>query len=89
MTYDYRAQAYKIAGSGNEELVTAVAAELHYNESLHMHNLGEEKQQHSACGYCWLRAGRAVHALVMHRLIPATPVPTGEQSGKTTSDGDS
>lgn len=66
MTYDYRAQAYRIAGAGNEEAVNVIAAELHYNESLHMHNLGEEKQQHDACGYCWLRAGRAASALRIH-----------------------
>lgn len=71
MSYDYRAQAYHMAGAGNEKAVDAVAAELHYNESLHMHNLGDEKKEHGACSYCWLRAGRAVHALVAIGAIPA------------------
>lgn len=63
MPTDYRAQAYIWAGAGNEKLVDAVAADLHYNESLHLHILGEEKAQHGQCVYCWLRAGRAVRAL--------------------------
>jgi hypothetical protein len=64
MSHDYRKQAYDWAGDGNEKLVDAVAARLHYNESLHMHNLGVEKKQYGACEYCWLRAGKAVRALV-------------------------
>ena len=75
--YDYRALAYEMAGPGNEKHVDAVAAELHYNESLHMHNLGEEKKQHGQCAYCWLRAGRAVHALVQTGAI-ATATPAVE-----------
>jgi hypothetical protein len=71
MDYDYRAQAYHMAGAGNEKHVDNVAAELHYNESLHMHDLGREKKQHGACSYCWLRAGRAVHALVKTGAIAA------------------
>jgi len=64
MSHDDRDQAYKWAGPGNEKYVDAIAADLHYNESIHMHNLGDEKEQHGACTYCWLRAGRAVRALV-------------------------
>lgn len=67
--YDYRAKAYSMAGAGNEKAVDAAVAVLHYNESLHMHDLGDEKQQHGACGYCWLRAGRTVHALVQFGAI--------------------
>ncbi len=59
--YDYRAQAYRMAGAGNEKLVNVVAATLHYNESLHMHDLANA--EHGKCSYCWLRAGRAVRAL--------------------------
>jgi hypothetical protein len=62
--WDYRAVAYKYAGSGNEPLVDAVAEILHYNESLHMHTLGEEDAQHGACSYCWLRAGRSVRVVL-------------------------
>jgi hypothetical protein len=61
---DYRAQAYAWAGPGNEIHVDVIVSRLHYNESLHMHHLGVEKKQHGACEYCWLRAGRAVRALV-------------------------
>lgn len=71
MGYDYRAQAYHMAGRGNEKAVNAIAAELHYNESLHMHNLGDEEREHGACSYCWLRAGRAVHALGVAGLLGA------------------
>jgi hypothetical protein len=59
---DYRAQAYAWAGPGNEIHVDVIASRLHYNESLHLHELGNE--QYGACTYCWLRAGRAVRALV-------------------------
>lgn len=72
---DYRAQAYKWAGEGREHHVNAIAASLHYNESLHLHTLGKEESQHGACEYCWLRAGRAVHALAEVGLLTAT-VPT-------------
>ena len=70
---DYRAQAHKWAGPGNESYVNAIAASLHYNESLHMHNLGKEKKQQGACEYCWLRAGRAVYALVRAGVTLAAP----------------
>lgn len=61
---DYRAQAYAWAGPGNEIHVDVIASRLHYNESLDMHELGREKKEHGACAYCWLRAGRAVRALI-------------------------
>lgn len=44
--------------------------EVTHNESIHMHDLGDEKRQHGACSYCWLRAGRAVRALVEAGAIP-------------------
>jgi len=71
---DYRALAYEMAGPGNEKHVDAVAAANHYNESIHMHDLGVEKKQHGACSYCWLRAGRAVRALVETGAITAPQV---------------
>lgn len=71
MTFDYRAQAYEIATPGHEKHVDAAVNRLHYNESLHMHNLGEEKRQHGACAYCWLRAGRAIRALADANLVTA------------------
>jgi hypothetical protein len=75
---DYRATAYKWAGAGNELHVDVVASRLHYNESLHMHELGARNEQHGACGYCWLRAGRAVRALVDAGALTATkPAPDG------------
>lgn len=66
---DYRAQAYSWGGAGNESRVDAIARDLHYNESLHLHNLGDKDVQHGACEYCWLRAGRAVRALVRTNLL--------------------
>ena len=76
---DYRALAYEMAGPGNEKHVDAVAKANHYNESIHMHDLGVEKRHHGACSYCWLRAGRPVRALVGTGAIAAQPtaVPTG------------
>lgn len=62
--WDYRAHAYELAGPGSEHLVDAVAGSLHYNESLHMHQLGDEEVQNGACSYCWLRAGRSVRAVL-------------------------
>lgn len=56
-----RAHAYKMGGRGREYLVDALAAQLHHNESLHLHTLpGDEGE---ACRYCYLRAGRSVGAL--------------------------
>ena len=69
MPFDYRAQAYKWAGPGNEAAVDAVVRDLHYNEPLEMHQLGQEGTQYGACSYCWLRAGRAVHALAIKELM--------------------
>lgn len=75
--FGYRAQAYAWAGSGLTSHVDAIAARLHYNESLDLHTLGEETRQHGACAYCWLRAGKAVRALVDAGLItPGRPDPT-------------
>lgn len=71
MSYDYRARAYKWAGPGVEKHVDAVAKSLHYNESLHMHDLSDPNDDTGACAYCWLRAGRAVHALMKSGLIAA------------------
>lgn len=60
-----RAHAYKMGGAGRESFVDALAKQLHHNESLHLHTLpGDEGE---ACKYCYLRAGRAVGA-----LVPAT-----------------
>jgi len=57
---DYRAQAVQWAGPEREAMVDVVALFLHRNESLHMHEaIGEP-----CCAYCWLRAGKAVMALV-------------------------
>lgn len=57
---DYRQQAYDWAGPGREAMVDAIADFLHFNESLHMHEDIEAK----CCAYCWLRAGKAIRALV-------------------------
>jgi excisionase family DNA binding protein len=78
---DYRALAYEMAGPGNEKHVDAVAEANHYNESLHMHDLGVEKKQHGACAYCWLRAGRAVQALVQTGAIGMAPTTKAEADG--------
>lgn len=67
--FDYRRQAYELAGKGYEEHVNTAVKALHYNESLHMHNLGVEKKQHGACEYFWLRAGRTVRALAEGGLV--------------------
>lgn len=66
---DLRTHAYSMAGPGNERRVDAIARDLHYNESIHMHNLADDNVQHGACEYCWLRAGRAVRALVRTDLL--------------------
>lgn len=70
---DYRAQAHKWAGPGNEKHVDTIAVSLHYNESIHMHDLAKKEIEHDACGYCWLRAGRAVYALIGAGVTLATP----------------
>jgi hypothetical protein len=61
--YDYLHIASRIAGPGYEPLILAVAKNLHYNESLHLHDLGGEKKNHGACSYCLMRAGQAVRAM--------------------------
>lgn len=67
MTDDYRQQAYEWAGRGREQMVDAIAAKLHYNESLHLHDNIDGK----CCAYCWLRAGKAVLALADAGLLDA------------------
>lgn len=70
MAADYRAQAYIFAGPGRELMVDAIARFLHRNESLHMHeDIGDP-----CCAYCWLRAGKAVLALVNGSLLRAPVV---------------
>jgi hypothetical protein len=61
MSHDYRSIALNIAGHEHADKVDAVAAELHYGESMHMHDM---PQNGKPCSYCWLRAGRAVRAMV-------------------------
>lgn len=63
----YRDQAYEWAGPGRQPMVDAVAAKLHFNESLHMH----ENVEGNSCSYCWLRAGKAVRALAEAGLFGA------------------
>ncbi len=69
---DYRAQAYAWAPD-HTAAINAAASRLHYNESLDLHKLGEENTQHGACSYCWLRAGRAVRALIDAGLLQPDP----------------
>lgn len=57
---DYRKQAHDWAGPGREAMVDAIAKFLHFNESMHMH----EDIEAECCAYCWLRAGKAIRALV-------------------------
>lgn len=65
MATDYRALALEFAGPGREAMVDAIAPFLHRNESLHMHeDIGK-----TCCAYCWLRAGKAVMALVSAGIL--------------------
>lgn len=66
---DYREQGYAWAGRGFKKHVDAIAARLHHSESSHLHNLDDV---HGACSYCWLRAGKAVLALIEGGLLAGT-----------------
>jgi hypothetical protein len=54
-----RTHAYALT-DGREIEVETVAAMLHFNESLHMH---ENVSDQVPCAYCYLRAGRAIKAM--------------------------
>jgi len=73
---DYLHIANRIAGPGHEPLILAVAKNLHYNESLHMHDLGMEEKNHGACSYCLLRAGQAVRAMADLGAITSSEAPS-------------
>lgn len=52
-------------------LVDTVARDMHYNESLHLHDVTERFEK---CGYCYLRAGRTL-GHVAQALAPVELVP--------------
>jgi hypothetical protein len=54
----------ELGGLGREKLVEAVAKDLHANESMHLHR---DVGSRIPCGYCWLRAGRAVGRVYLER----------------------
>jgi hypothetical protein len=64
---DYQAQAYAMAtDSGREQAIDSIARYLHHEETMHMHSPPYGK---APCGYCWLRAGRAVRILGLLNLL--------------------
>lgn len=77
---DYRATAMAwIAEAEHRPAVEAIAKHLHYNESLHLHDMVERREP---CSYCWLRAAKAVQAVEQsgRRIVPKPPeLPTWEQ----------
>lgn len=67
---DYRAIAMQwVAEPDHRPAVEEAARHLHYNESLHMH---EDIDSKEPCGYCWLRAAKAVQAIERdgQRVVP-------------------
>ncbi|WP_141576184.1 hypothetical protein [Actinomadura sp. WMMA1423] len=60
MTSSEEQHARRLAGVHNQDAVERIARHLHANESLHMHQRVEDTDP---CEYCWLRAGKAIHAL--------------------------
>lgn len=70
MATDPRAQAYEWAGPGRHLDVDVIATRLHANEPAYLHSL--RPLTYGACGDCWLRAGRAVAALVDAGSLAAT-----------------
>lgn len=77
---DYRAVAMAwVAEPDHRPMVEAIAKHLHYNESLHLHDMVEGREP---CSYCWLRAAKAVQAIERagQHIVPKPPVlPTWEQ----------
>lgn len=61
MTSTEEQHARRLAGAHNQEALAKIAEHLHYNESIHLHDLSGESLE--PCNYCLLRAGKAVHAL--------------------------
>ncbi|MEU4825130.1 hypothetical protein AB0H37_24930 [Actinomadura sp. NPDC023710] len=61
MTSTEEQHARRLAGAHNQEALAKIAEHLHYNESIHLHDLAGESLE--PCNYCWLRAGKAIHAL--------------------------
>lgn len=70
--YDYWQQARVLSRGVGDDLIRKVAQELHYNESLHLHNgylhtRGRERET-DVCSYCLLRAGRMLGLFEQERL---------------------
>lgn len=61
MTSTEEQHARTLAGDHNQKALEKIAEHLHYNESIHLHDLAGESMK--PCNYCWLRAGKAIHAL--------------------------
>lgn len=61
MTTSEEQHARRLAGVHNQDALEKIAEHLHYNESIHLHDLSDELAK--SCPYCWLRAGKAIHAL--------------------------
>ncbi|TDD37831.1 hypothetical protein E1287_07160 [Actinomadura sp. KC06] len=59
-------RARQLAGVHNQEALEKIAEHLHYNESIHLHDLTDEAAK--VCNYCWLRAGKAILALRIAKL---------------------
>ncbi|GAA0705032.1 hypothetical protein GCM10010193_70090 [Kitasatospora atroaurantiaca] len=74
MAYDYERIANEFAGPNAQDMVRAVAENLHYNESMHMH---EQIEATEPCSYCWLRAGRSVRVM---RQFESQPTPASSPS---------
>lgn len=70
---DYRAIALAwVAEPDHRPAVEAAAKHLHYNESLHLHDVDGTEP----CSYCWLRAAKTVQAIERdgQRIVPAEMV---------------
>ncbi len=63
MKTDYLDIAKRYAPSHDESVIVFAARRLHYRESLHLHDLGTEADNHGACSYCLLRAATVLNAV--------------------------
>lgn len=83
---DYRAMAHAAGGAGNEHIVDAAARALHYNESIHAHNIHDggyeiPYAEFKTCRYCLLRAARVVSALAGMGALIVHDAPEPEPGG--------